>query len=360
MPRVALIGCGLVADQHVSQIRRVRGANLVAVCDLEILMARQLADRFHVPACFTDVGEMLAAARPQVVHITTPAQSHFPIARQCLEAGCHVYVEKPFTVTAPQAEELVALAQAKGLGMTVGHNLQFSPEALRMRTLVAGGFLGGPPIHMDCLQYFPHGEANYGSALLGDQSHWVRSLPGSLLQNLISHGLAKIAEFLPSDRPKVIAHVYSSPFLQRIGQGDIVDELRAVISDGPNTTAIFTFSTQLGAAANQITLYGSKASLLCDSTNRMVVPIRPTSYKSYLRYFLTPRVHARQVRSNSWQNLRLFLRKEFHMDYGMKLLTQSFYDSVQGNAPLPISYREILSVAHIMDDIFAQIPRPTT
>ncbi len=359
MLKVALIGCGLVADQHASQIRRVRVADLVAVCDREVLMARQLADRFRVPAFYSDVAQMLATARPQLVHVTTPAQSHFSIARQCLEAGCHVYLEKPFTVTAPQAEELIALAESSGLLMTVGHNLQFSPEAVRMRNLVRDGFLGGPPVHMECIQYFPHGEANYGSALLGDRSHWVRSLPGSLLQNLISHGLAKVAEFLPTDRPKVIAHVFSSPFLQRIGQGDIVDELRAIISDGQNTTASFTFSTQLGAAANQILLHGTQGSLVCDSTNRIVIPTGPSSYKSYLRYFLTPLVHARQVRRNSLQNLRQFLRKDFHMDRGMKVLTQSFYDAVQGNAPLPISYREILSVARIMDDIFAQIPRRT-
>ena len=63
-------------------------------------MARQLAERFAIPECFSDVQEMLRPCRPDVVHITTPPQSHFPLAKQCLEAGSHVYLEKPFTVTA--------------------------------------------------------------------------------------------------------------------------------------------------------------------------------------------------------------------------------------------------------------------
>ena len=355
MLKVGLIGCGMVADQHLSQIRSLPNCEIVGVCDLEPLMARQLAERFRVPRHFSDVSELLRSARPDVVHITTPAQSHFPLGKLCIEAGCHVYLEKPFTVTAPQAEELLTLAESKGLKMTAGHNLQFNPEAIRMRQMVKEGFLGGPPIHIDCTQCFPHDEPNYGKALLGDKTHWVRTLPGSLLQNLISHGLAKVAEFLPTDRPTVYAHVFSSPFLTRQGQSDIVDELRAVIHDGGNTTAHFTFSTQLGAVANEIRLHGRKASIYADSTNRILLPIRPTRFKSYLRFFLVPRVIAKEYRRNSWWNIRQFLRKDFAMDYSMRALIAAFYRSIAEGTPPPIPYREILATARMMDDIFAQI-----
>jgi predicted dehydrogenase len=355
MIKVALIGCGMIADQHLAQIQRVPGTQIVGVCDTEPLMARQLADRFHVPRHFSDVFEMLQATRPDVVHITTPAQTHFPIGQLCLEAGCHVYMEKPFTVTVPQAEVLLGLAEGKGLKMTVGHNLQFNPEAIRMRELVKSGFLGGPPTHIECMQCFGHDDPTYGKALLGDRTHWVRSLPGSLLQNLISHGLAKIAEFLPTDRPTVIAHTFSSPYLKKIGQNDVIDELRAIIHDGENTTAYFTFSTQLGAGNNQICLYGKKASLIADSGNRMLIPMQPVGYKSYLRFFLAPLIYARDYRRNSWHNVKQFLKKDFHMDYGMKMLIQSFYQSIQDKTPPPIPYREILTTARMMDDIFAQI-----
>jgi len=359
MLKVALIGCGMVADQHLSQVRRVAGSQIVGVCDREPLMARQLADRFHVPDYFTEVSELLKAARPDVVHITTPAQSHYSLAKTCLDAGCHVYLEKPFTVTAEQAEELLDLSKAKGLKMTAGHNLQFNPEAVRMRELVKQGFLGGAPIHIECTQCFGHDDPTYSKALLGDRTHWVRSLPGSLLQNLISHGLAKIAEYLPTDRPKVIAHAFSSPFLESIGQADIVDELRAIIHDGENTTAHFTFTTQLGGASNQIWLHGKKGSLMADSTNRTLVPLAPKGYKSYLRFFLAPRAYAKAYRANSWYNIKRFLKKDFHMDCSMKLLIQEFYRSIVSGGPVPIPYREILSTARMMDDIFGQIQSPS-
>ena len=55
--------------------------------------------------------EMLQATSPDVVHITTPPQSHYSLARQCLESGSHVYLEKPFTITASEAESLIQLAE---------------------------------------------------------------------------------------------------------------------------------------------------------------------------------------------------------------------------------------------------------
>src|SRR5581483_8667194 len=115
MLKVALVGCGRIADDHASQIRRIAGCEIVSVCDQEPLMARQLAERFQVKRADSKLADMLAEARPDVVHITTPPESHYPLAKACLEAGCHVYVEKPFTVHEMDARRLIALANEKGL-----------------------------------------------------------------------------------------------------------------------------------------------------------------------------------------------------------------------------------------------------
>ncbi len=147
MLRVGLIGCGKIADAHAQQILRIKGAEIVAACDREPLMARQLADRFPVARCFGDVDEMLRESRPDVVHITTPPQGHFELAHRCLAAGCHVYVEKPFTLDELEARRLIAFAVEKGLKITAGHDDQFSHVARRMRALIANGYLGGSRAH---------------------------------------------------------------------------------------------------------------------------------------------------------------------------------------------------------------------
>src|SRR6185436_17396158 len=113
MLKVAIVGCGKIADSHASQIGRIRGTELVAACDREELMAKQLYERFPIKAYFNNLSAMLEQAKPDVVHISTPPQTHFAIAKQCLDSGCHVYVEKPFTVYTDEAETLIALAEKR-------------------------------------------------------------------------------------------------------------------------------------------------------------------------------------------------------------------------------------------------------
>jgi predicted dehydrogenase len=357
MTRVAIIGCGFIADQHAVQLRALPGCEIVAACDTEELMATQLADRFHIPNIFTNVEEMLQKIRPDAVHITTPAQSHFPLGWMCLEAGCHVYMEKPFTETTAEANTLIQLARNKQRRITVGHNLQFSPEAVRTRELVRDGFLGGPPIHMESVQCYSHDEPTYGRVVLGDPNHWVRRLPGSLLHNLISHGVSKIGEFLVGDNPNVISLSFSSPYMRQLRQTDIVDEVRATIQDERGTTAFFLFTTQFGAGSNEFRLYGTSGTLVMDNTYRTVLRISPSHHKSYLRYFFAPLSYARELVGNSVRNMRRFAKNDFHMDYGMKKLMELFYSAINGNGPDPIPSTEILRTSRIMETIFEQMPK---
>jgi predicted dehydrogenase len=357
MIRVGLIGCGTIADQHIAAIRRIPGCAVVGVCDSDDLMAKQLAERFHVERTYTNAADLLQQAHPDVVHITTPPQSHFSLGKRCLESGVNVLMEKPFTLNADEAIELLELAETRRLKVTVGHVLQFRTEAERMRELVSGGFLGGPPLHMDSVQCFGHADPVYGKTVLGDRSHWVRSLPGSLLHNLISHGIAKIAEFLPCERPTVVAFPFTSPYLKDLGHNDIVDEIRAIIHTGGTPTAQYTFSTQFSIGANQFRLYGRTGGLIVDNMNRTIVRLEPTSYKSYLRYFFEPRRLAREYIRNSWSNIGRFLRRDFHEGNCMKRLIELFYRSIEAGTDVPIPYSEIVTTARIMDAIFAQLPR---
>lgn len=355
MLKVAIVGCGKIADSHAMQIQRIKGCEIVAACDREPLMAAQLSERFPVKCCFTDLEEMLDKARPDVVHITTPAESHFKVAQFCLEHGRHVYVEKPFTLYSNEAQLLIDLAEKKGVKLTVGHNDQFSHVARRMRALVQSGYLGGAPVHIESYYSYDLGDPSYARALLGDKNHWVRRLPGKLLQNVISHGIARIAEFLTSDNPTVIAHGFVSTLLRQINETEIVDELRVIISEAPGPTAYFTFSSQLRPSIHQLRIYGSQNGLIVDQDHEILLKLSGQKLKSYADMFVPPAQFAKQHLGNLASNIRLFLGRDFHMDSGMKYLIEAFYRSISHGEPVPIPHREILLTARIMDDIFEQM-----
>jgi predicted dehydrogenase len=352
--RIAIIGCGKIADQHVQAIRRILDCEIVAVCDREELMAGQLAERFRIGAVFSDVQEMLRAVSPDVVHITTPPQGHSALAKQCLEAGSHAYLEKPFTVTAPEAEELIRIAEKCGLNITAGHNYQFTLEMLKMRQLIAGGFLGGRPAHVESHWDYDLGDTSYVGPLLGNRNHWVRQLPGKLFHNLISHGVARIAEFLDDD-VEVTAHAHQSGQLRSLGGQEVMDELRVTIRDRAGTTAYFCFSTQIKPGMNSLRVCGPKNSLVVDAGSGSVIRLESKSCKSYLTYFLPPLRQARQHFRNACLNVADFLRGRLYQDSGMKELIERFYLSIRNQAAPPIPYRQILLTARIMDEIFAQV-----
>ena len=356
MLKVAIVGCGKIADAHADAIQKIRNCRIVGVYDQEELMARQLFERFPIDGYYNDLDVLLDKARPDVVHITTPPQSHFPVAKRCMERGCHVYVEKPFTLDASEAVELIDCAKAKGLKLTAGHDDQFSHVARRLRALVQDGYLGGPPLHMESYYCYELSGA-YAKALLGDKQYWVRKIPGQLLQNIISHGIARIAEHMQTENPEVLAHGFTSPFLRSLGETEIIDEVRVIISEEGCTTAYFTFSSQMRPELHQFRVYGARNGLMLDADNETLIRLRGQHFTSYAEKFIPPVIFAKQYLGNLTHNFSLFLARDFHMKSGMKYLIESFYRCISEDTPLPIPYREILLTTRIMDGIFKQVNR---
>lgn len=356
MLKVGVIGCGKMADNHFYQIKNIPICRLAGVCDSERLMARQAAVRSGINTYYDDVDVFLDAVRPDVVHITTPPQSHYELAMKCIERGVHIYVEKPFAMDFQETDEVLRAASLKGLKVTVGHNAQFSPAMIHMRNKVGCGYLGGKPIHLESYYCYNIENKQYAQALLGDGDHWVRRLPGALIQNTISHGIAKIAEFLDTDDPDVNVLSYVSPTMRSIGEKTIADELRVMIYDRTNMSAFLTFSTQIRPAAlHQFRIYGPQNGIFVDHNTQTVQGIENKSYKSYLNY-LAPQLKAsRQYLSIAVQNLKALLARRLRTDFGMYYLVRQFYKSIINGGEPPISYRQIRLTYLIMDRIIEEM-----
>jgi len=352
---IAIVGCGRIADAHASQIQRIQGCRIVAACDQEELMAKQLCERFHIKRFFSDLATLINELHPDVVHITTPPESHFELAQMALRGGCHVYVEKPFVLRNEEAEKLVDIAERTNQKLTVGHDHQYSHATMRMRSLVQKGYLGGPPVHLESYYCYDFGDATYAKALLSDKRHWVRRLPGGLLQNVISHGIARIAEYLDDDITDIFVLGFVSPLLRSIGEDEVIDELRVMIRDRKGVSAFFTFSSQIRPSINHFRIYGMQNSLFLDEDQQVLIKLHGKKYKSYAQMFVPPVNLSRQYIANWSENMRLFLRRDFHFESRKKYLFEAFYRSIRNDSAVPIPYREILLTSRIMDEIFVQL-----
>jgi predicted dehydrogenase len=264
-------------------------------------------------------------------------------------------LEKPFTVTSQETDALIQLAESRGLKLTAGHNYQFTLEMLEMRRLAEQGFFGGKPVHLESHFSYDLADTSYVRALLGSRTHWVRRLPGKLLHNIISHGIARLAEFLDDDLTEIVARADQSPPLRSLGEEEILDELRVLIRDRSGTTAFFCFSTRIKPGLNQLRICGPRNSIVVDQSSGSVIRSENRAYKSYLTYFVPPLKNAREHLRNAQRNIVNFLGRKLYQDFGMTELVRRFYQGIRLSAPPPIPYREIRLTARIMDEIFAQI-----
>ena len=182
----------------------------------------------------------------------------------------------------------------------------------------------------------------------------MRQLPGQLFHNIISHGIAKLAEFLDDELTEIVATAHQSEQLRSLSTPEVLDELRVLIRDKMGMTAFFCFSAQI-RGLNQLHVYGPANSIIADIITGSLVRNRARSYKSYLTYFIPPLKNAREHFKNARVNVANFLRRRLYQDFGMKELIERFYNSIRRGEPGPIPYREIILTAKIMDEIFARI-----
>jgi predicted dehydrogenase len=140
--KAALIGAGRIARQHLSCLRTLEGVELVAVCDRSPAAAEAAAERFDAAAWFTDHRAMLDEARPDVVHVTTPVDTHFALAADALRAGAHAFVEKPVAASLAEVEELVDIARSAERSLVEDHNYLFNPSVRWLERVVESCALG--------------------------------------------------------------------------------------------------------------------------------------------------------------------------------------------------------------------------
>ncbi|MHB1576944.1 MAG: Gfo/Idh/MocA family oxidoreductase [Candidatus Dormibacteria bacterium] len=139
---VGLLGFGAIGREHTRAISRVPGLELTAVCDRSSeRLAAALADGAE-PALLSDVELLLGHSDVDLVVVSTPPNTHAELAQRALEAGKHVVVEKPFCLSADEADRLVATAERVGRVLTVYQNRRWDQDFLALMGLVRSGQLG--------------------------------------------------------------------------------------------------------------------------------------------------------------------------------------------------------------------------
>jgi len=244
--KAALIGAGAIARQHLACLQGLPGVQIVGVCDLSPAAAESAAERHAASAWFTDYRAMLATARPDVVHITTPPASHFRLATDCIAAGAHVLVEKPITESFAQLEELLRFGAEHGRAVVEDFNYLYNhgPREIMAR-IESGAF--GEVVHVEAMISLnilgPGGFADPNSP------HPILKTPGGAIADFMPHLAAMAHLFIGPHR-----HAQSIWKKRRDSLAPF-DEFRGQV-EGERGTAALAFSSSARPDAFWLRVYG--------------------------------------------------------------------------------------------------------
>jgi predicted dehydrogenase len=315
---------------------------VVAVCDRSAATAEAAAERAGVPKWYTDHRVMLSEARPDVVHVTTPAPSHFSLTKDALEAGAHVLVEKPATEDFSQLGELDRMAAASGLMLTENHNYVFNRQTQEILHRVQSGVFG-LVMHVDvmiCLDIITPG----GTYSDPNVPHASLRTPAGAIGEFLTH-LASLAYVFVGPHREV-----HTVWTKRSASQLPNDEFRAII-DGDRGTASLVFSANTQPDAFWLRVYGEKGQAVANLfETRLTFDILRGGSKP-LRPLLNGLREGRDVRHAAVSGLWRKLSGGPGAYEGLWKLIDGTYLALSFGGEPPVPRRQVFEVNRLVADL---------
>jgi predicted dehydrogenase/nucleoside-diphosphate-sugar epimerase len=330
--RVAIVGAGKMARHHAAAIPRCGvAARVVALAEPDARARDAFQELAPGLKTFDSLEALLAGETVDVVHVCTPPPTHERLALAALEAGRHVYVEKPFTETPEQAQKILALAERQGLGVCPGHQLLFEAPARRALELLPS------------LGELHHVESSFAFRPVRHGAGGSKPLRADLqLLDVLPHPVYSLLHFLELAVPDAETRMTT----RELGPGGTV---HALLRRGELTAALVV-TLEGRPVESYLHLVGTNGTLRADFVRSTVQQlIGPGT--SFVDKTLNPYRSARQLAAGTTLALGgRFLRRQASYP-GLAEIFEAFYRSIRGAGPPAVSPANIVETVTICQEI---------
>lgn len=349
---VGIVGCGLNSDYHINFAKAYPGAQIVGIVDKDGRKANACAEKYRIKGIFSSVSALVQQAVPEVVHIVTPPETHFSIAKKAIESGCNVLVEKPLALNLQEAEELYDLAERYNVKLCTMHNHFFDPCMAGVHERVKSGDFGRI-INVESYYGLNTQIPAFRDYPAPNVLPWLYTMPGGVYHDFMAHPLYVMLEYTgkPADI-KVMQKTFGTL------SHDIPDELRILIN-GEKAFGTLTFSFATKPHLHFARIYGTEMTAEVDF-NTMTHVMHPVSSLPKAAQKATYNLsESAQLFTASVSNVANFIRGRLKPYQGLQKLIHQFYDSIQGKEEIPVTKQQALLVIETMDEIWKQLdPKP--
>ncbi|MBT2970617.1 MAG: Gfo/Idh/MocA family oxidoreductase [Candidatus Thiodiazotropha sp. (ex Ctena orbiculata)] len=332
MLKVALVGYGKMGKHHIKAIEIQPNSELVAIADplfADDSASHQISGSISL---FSDVEEMFDKAKPDVVHIVTPPETHTDLSRLAIKHGCHIYVEKPFALTLEEAEKTLELADENNIKVCAAHQVLFQDSGQRYRKDLE---LLGNTIQIE--SYFSFKTVRQYTPV----EQLIDILPHPVY--LLLDAFEKSNNKLEDDDALELVNIYTDP------RGEIF----ALVQQN-NITGHLNVSLRARPIESYLHLRCSNGSTHADFVLSGIQKLPGPGVSAISQVFI-PFSRARQL---MWGTLSTIVKTIFkkHKSYaGLGELVAAFHNSIHDNTQPPIDYKTILNTVSICENVVKQL-----
>jgi len=340
--RAAIIGSGLIAGKkHIPAFLKLRSkSELVAVCDLNLNAAKDVATRFGIPRAYGNIEEMLSTEKPDLVDICTPPQTHARLAVEAMRNGCHVLVEKPMALTVADCDQIVQASKRYGLKVCVAHSDLFYEPFIKARRMVANGVIG----RVRGMRIFLSTPTDY---MTSRPEHWAHKLPGGVIGETGPHIVYMTLAFIPHIRA---VNVDALKVMDDYRWSLFEDYRINLIGDDAISSATVVYTT--GQWAAKVEVLGDSGFLMLDLESMNVVHYRRTELRPVPVGISLLRESAQLAGAFVSNSIRIATRK---VRSTHEIIISQLADSILSGSEPPVSAEEGREAVRVLNMVVEDI-----
>jgi len=340
--RAAVVGSGLIAGKkHIPAFQRLRHkTELVAICDLNLAAAKEVAARFGIPRTYSNIAEMLHSEKPDLVDICTPPQTHTRLAVEAMRHGSHVLIEKPMALTSADCDEIVRASEEYGVKVCVGHSDLFYEPFMKAKRMVANGAIG----RVRGMRILLSTPTDY---MTSRSEHWAHRLPGGVIGETGPHIVYMTLAFIPHIRA---VSVDTLKVMNEYPWSSAEDYRINLIGDDAISSATVVYTTDQWAA--KVEVLGDKGFLMFDLESMIVMHYRRIELEHIPVGFSLLRESVQLVRDFVSNTIRVAAKK---VRSTHEIIISQFADSILSGSAPPVSAKEGREAVRVLNMVVENI-----
>jgi predicted dehydrogenase/nucleoside-diphosphate-sugar epimerase len=352
--KAVLVGAGHVAHTHIEILKSIKQIAVIALCDNELSKANLFKQQWKIPRVYEKISDLLEEISPDVAHILVPPPLHFPIAKDLLNNGISVFIEKPIALSSEDTLSLINLAKSNNARIAVNHNLRYHPLYLRILEAINKRKIGKIQ-HVNIIWNVPLRQLQ-----ARDYGNWMFKNAKNIIFEQGPHPFSMICDLIgPASAIKVLTKGRKE--LVR-GRAPFYETWQISLECKKGTAYVFmSFGREF--PENRLKVIGEDGSLEIDLVNNFYQlhekSLWPVFFDSFFDGIRNSSRMGRLSMKNLFNYCASFFRLQERTDsfyVCMKKSIEGFYNALQNNEPIPCSGKDAIKVIQCCEKSTENLP----